>query len=424
MADKDDSTQTASKPSKNDEMVATAKGYAIIFGGLFLIYLLGSWDFSITWIVIGFAVWVYRDQTGKTKKQQMKIRSEITNDEKKAIQAHVNDLPSWVYFPDVERAEWLNKIVKRIWPYLDDYVENILKNTVEPSIRESVPSLSFKFVKIDLGNKPLRIGGVKVYTERTKRDEIIMDLDIFYAGDCDMEVSVSKFKAGIEDIQLHGTLRVVMNPLVSVTPLIGGMTIYFLNMPEFDFNMTNLANILDIPGVSGSLRNIIEDQLSNFLVLPNRLVIPMIKNLEVIRLKFPMPQGVLRICVKEAKDLMRKDMAVFSKGSSDPYCVLHVMASSVSLWFVSAIVDVPQGQELIVELWDEDTSSKDESLGNLTVDIETIVQKGFIDTWLPLDDAKSGQLHLKLVWLTLSDQVDALEEARLRMRVLVHAFLP
>ena len=34
-------------------------------------------------------------------------------------------------------------------------------------------------------------------------------------------------------------------------------------------------------------------------------------------------QGVLRIEVLEAKDLIKKDIGVFKKGSSDPYIILR-----------------------------------------------------------------------------------------------------
>ena len=37
-------------------------------------------------------------------------------------------------------------------------------------------------------------------------------------------------------------------------------------------------------------------------------------------------QGVLRIEVLEAKDLVKKDIGVFKKGSSDPYVILRGMS--------------------------------------------------------------------------------------------------
>ena len=62
---------------------------------------------------------------------------------------------------------------------------------------------SFRFEKIILGDTPVRVRGVKVYDEKkTDRGEIIMDLDLVYAGDCDFRFSVSKIHAGIKDLHV------------------------------------------------------------------------------------------------------------------------------------------------------------------------------------------------------------------------------
>ena len=41
-----------------------------------------------------------------------------------------------------------------MWPYVGDYVQDILWNTVQPKVQESLPASlkSFKFVRIDLGD--------------------------------------------------------------------------------------------------------------------------------------------------------------------------------------------------------------------------------------------------------------------------------
>ncbi|CAB4004783.1 extended synaptotagmin-2-A-like isoform X1 [Paramuricea clavata] len=156
-----------------------------------------------------------------------------------------------VFFPDVERAEWLNKFVAQLWPYVNEMVIKILKETVEPKIQESVPGMlkSIYFTEISLGNRAPRIGGIKVYTENVKRSEVIMDIDVIYSGDADFELSVKCVTVGIEDLQLRGTLRVIMSPLVPASPLVAGLSVFFLDKPELDFNLTNLLNVLDVPGL-------------------------------------------------------------------------------------------------------------------------------------------------------------------------------
>ena len=43
---------------------------------------------------------------------------------------NTEDLPSWVFFPDKERAEWINSIMKQLWPYVNEYVRTTLFTTV------------------------------------------------------------------------------------------------------------------------------------------------------------------------------------------------------------------------------------------------------------------------------------------------------
>ena len=64
-----------------------------------------------------------------------------------------------------------------------------------------------------LGQVPPRISGIKVYDKNTSRKEIIMDLDLILASDCDIKFSVKKVKAKLGDFSLRGLLRVVLKPL-------------------------------------------------------------------------------------------------------------------------------------------------------------------------------------------------------------------
>lgn len=106
----------------------------------------------------------------------------------------------------------------------------------------------FKFEKVVLGRIPPRITGIKVYEKNVARDEIIMDLDLVFASDCDIKFSVKKISAKISDFSLRGLLRVVFKPLITEVPLIGGIQVYFLTPPDIDFDLGGVANALDAPG--------------------------------------------------------------------------------------------------------------------------------------------------------------------------------
>lgn len=71
----------------------------------------GYFNYSIAWLIapIAFSVWKAerkRDNELRTITQQASVLAK----EKELIVSRMNELPSWVYFPDFDRAEWLNRV--------------------------------------------------------------------------------------------------------------------------------------------------------------------------------------------------------------------------------------------------------------------------------------------------------------------------
>lgn len=232
-----------------------------------------------------------------------------------------------MYFPDVERCEWVNKILHQVWPNANSYAKDLVKDVIEPNVAQALAAYKlngFKFDRLILGNIPPRIGGVKVYDKHVDRNEIVMDLDLFYTSDCDINFTLAGVRGGIKNFEIHGVVRVVMKPLISKIPLVGGLQIFFLNNPNIDFNLVGIADFLDMPGLNDMLRRIIVEQVGAIMVLPNKLPITLSDEVPAAMLKMPEPEGILRIHVVEAKDLMKKDISMLGKGKSDPYAILTV----------------------------------------------------------------------------------------------------
>ncbi|KAJ9595368.1 hypothetical protein L9F63_027246, partial [Diploptera punctata] len=300
--------------------------FAKKIGAVAFVYLLGYFEFSVAWLIGPVILSVIRDEWKKEHELRRNVaKAAALCNEKEVILARVDDLPSWVFFPDVERAEWLNRILRQVWPNVNHYAKTLIKETIEPNVRTSLEAYKlngFRFEKMILGSIPIRIGGVKVYDRNVSRNEIIMDMDIFYAGDCDISFSIGGIKGGIKDFQIHGMVRVVMKPLIRSMPLVGGLQVFFLNNPTLDFNLVGMADLLDMPGLSDILRRIIVEQVANIMVLPNKLPIVLSDEVPATILKMPEPEGVLRVHVVEAKQLMNMDFG----GKSDPYAIITVGA--------------------------------------------------------------------------------------------------
>ncbi|CAL8086569.1 unnamed protein product [Calicophoron daubneyi] len=313
-----------------------------------------------------------------------------------------------------------------MWPYISDYAKDILVETVQPAVNSNLPKAltPFEFITIDLGDTPPRIGGVKVYMEESlKRNEIMMDLDLMLYSDARIKVMLGKIKAGVKEFELRGTLRVLMRPLVPKVPFAGAVTVCFLDSPYINFTLTDVANLLGLPGLQQTLSNVVRDVVNQLIVLPNRLPVQLVDNVDLQRLKYPMPQGVLRIYVISGRKLKVGDKTMVGRGSSDPYCIVRVGAHTFKTvvvkqtlepnWneYFEAIVDVARGQSLELEVYDEDQGNKDDELGITSIPIESVYDRAEIDSWVALENVKTGSVHLKLGWFDFSSDPSDFTEA-------------
>ncbi|XP_068102422.1 extended synaptotagmin-3 isoform X2 [Hyperolius riggenbachi] len=422
--------QTPGNPpgSSSDPVLARALFRVLLL--LVPVYICGRLGFSIAWVGFGLFLWIFWNRNKKAKLARLRAAWEMLENEAVHVTRGLNSnqLPAWVHFPDVERVEWINKILVQVWPYVGLYMEKHFREKIEPLVRASNGHLkAFTFTKIHFGEKAPRVNGIKAYTKKVDKREVILDMQFCYNGDCEVSVEVKKlYKAGVSGIQIHGTVRVILAPLMSDKPFAGAITFFFLRKPHLEINWTGLTNILDIPGVSNLSDAIILDLIASYLVLPNRFTFPLCSNVNAAELRFPIPHGVLRLFLYEAENLIPKDTYLrgMIKGKSDPYAVLRVGTQTFKsktiqenlnpLWnevYEFVVHEVP-GQDLEIDLFDEDPD-KDDFLGSLQIALEGVMKDRVVDEWFPLCDVVSGSVHLKLEWHSLLASPDKLCEAQL-----------
>jgi len=405
----------------------TWRGFAVFFT-----YLLGYFNFSFAWVVTPVLLTVARDQYKKEKRQRLAAAREAALTNEQAMiesRMQVDDLPSWVYFPDKDRAEWVNNIIKQLWPNVNNYVRKMLFETVEPLVKNTLTEYKIKGFKFErenvhLGQVPPRITGVKVYNEKeTNRNEIIMDLDIVFASDLEVVFSVKGIKAKVSEFSLRGMLRVVFKPLISEIPLIGGVQVYFLSDPEIDYSLGGVAGALDVPGLGKIVERIVSEQVRNFIVLPNKFTMPLVNNIPKKDLICPNTAGVLRVKLIRAKDMMQKDVAIIGKGKSDPYAILAVGATTYKTptktntldpeWNLTYDfpIEVVHGQEFMMEFFDEDDRKDDEFLGRATVQTGAVAERGEIKGfWVDLEECDSGKAQVSLSWIPITSDQSTVRE--------------
>ncbi|XP_044595358.1 extended synaptotagmin-2 isoform X1 [Cotesia glomerata] len=399
----------------------------------------GYMNWSIGWLLPPVILSVWKVENSRSAElKRLTAQAAVMAREKDVITSRLDELPSWVYFPDFDRVEWLNKILYKVWPGMNHLVRDIVKEKIQPAIVQSLSEYKmtgFQFGRLVLGRIPPKVYGIKVYETNTSRSEIILDCDILYAGDCDISFSLGNIKGGIRDFQLRGMARVVLKPMLNVVPLVGGFQLFFLNNPSIDFNLVGIADVLDFPGFNQALRKVIKEQVSAIAVLPNKIIVPLSEDVPAEVLKMPEPEGVLRIHVVQAKHLMKKDIGMLGKGKSDPYAVINIGAQEFrtktidntvdpkwDYWCEAIINTRSSGLEVAISLWDWDPNfpgvETDDLLGRASIEVSKVKKRGTIDNWFTLEFAKHGMVHLRLTWLSLSKNVADLQAALLETQQL------
>lgn len=288
--------------------------------------------------------------------------------------------------PDVERIEWLNAIISQLWPQLNGLFQQVLRKIEEDdNLCQRLQGYHIgclKFPQGSLGNVPPRLGGIKFHP-LCHRDEIILDLDVEYAGDLQITLEATLLDnwgpavtASLSNMTLNGAkLRLHLRPLLDDIPFVGGVNISFLSCPQLDFDLGGLASVLELPGISLLLRHLIHDQLEQTFVMPNSYTLSLLPEAELQTLisrkinargelsplSLP-PQGVLSVHLIEAKNLMSKD---FGRNSSDPYAVCRVEVDRhVHRYKTSVVANTlhPTWNMLLDLPVDEESSLKDISV--------------------------------------------------------------
>uniref|UniRef100_A0A8C7V3Q4 Extended synaptotagmin-like protein 1b n=1 Tax=Oncorhynchus mykiss TaxID=8022 RepID=A0A8C7V3Q4_ONCMY len=398
-------------------------------GALLPVYLAGYYRVSASFLVFGLMVYTGWRHSREAKEARLRSAIHHYDNEKQYTSMNIfrskKDLPAWVNFPDVEKVEWLNKILQQVWPFVGQYLEKLLVETIAPSIRSSSTHLqTLTFTKVDFGDKAMKVVGVKAHTEN-ERGQVLLDVYISYVGNVEINVEVKRYfcKAGVKGIQLHGMMRVILEPLIGDVPIVGAVTMFFIRRPKLDINWTGLTNLLDIPGLNIMSDTMIMDAIASFLVLPNRLTVPLVADLHVAQLRSPLPRGVVRIHLLEADDLPAKDnyMKGVIAGLSDPYALCrvgpqtftsHVVDNTVCpKWgeMYEVIVHEVPGQELEVEVFDKDPDN-DDFLGRTKIDLGIVKKSKVVDEWFTLKETKSGRVHFRLEWLVLLPNTERLEQ--------------
>eukprot|EP00092_Neocalanus_flemingeri_P066999 GFUD01081709.1.p1 GENE.GFUD01081709.1~~GFUD01081709.1.p1 ORF type:complete len:329 (-),score=108.14 GFUD01081709.1:91-1077(-) len=284
--------------------------------------------------------------------------------------------------------EVLEEVVMQLGPDMVQMIKEVLHKDVEPAIDADMSddgrkNGKFQFTKLDLGSQKPRWSNVRVQKSKDQGRRIVIDFDFEYLGDCDMEVRILGCTSGVSTVTIMGRARVILSPIIKRMPLVGGMQFQFLHLPVIGYQFDGLADLADLPGVKSRIRKSLEKKLSKKIVYPHRASLSLSDHSDA-QLVHTLPvAGVLgvRLGVEDlpSKGGVRK---LFKQGDPDVYCkvrlggiekVTKVVKNCTSAdweeWFEFPI-EILTGHCLEVQLWDEDSLSRDDFLGQVVVKLD------------------------------------------------------
>jgi hypothetical protein len=440
------------------------------FGGfLSVFWILGYFGFSIIWVFIGTGILAFREIRKNKRKcdlekhrikvdmmterlrdgvvvkpeEESLLESAVPNttktEESKSLKtSNSADFEDFALVGmEIERAEWLNSFLKDMWPFLGLHIKGILENMVEPLVQSMEPKQvlsGFKFNYIHMGVSPPRINSVTAF--RPRNDEknglkrVVLDMDLaLCSNDMSINFEVLGMKMGVEDVVFSGPCRIELSPLFPAPPFFGSIAISFTECPKIDFDLTGVANIVEVPGLNSILHSTIDQVFSGMFVLPAKFIVPMMSNeqmddlnLKPYDLMHPFAKGCLFIHVKSAVDLVAKDnLAIggmkLKKGKSDPYVKIKVGNQEEKTLTIKKtlnptwnekfcmLVSAPALQKVKIEAWDDDDdvplNSDPDALGDIEIPISSIHPNKVVNQVWDLANTESGRLFVDFYWIPL-----------------------
>jgi len=307
--------------------------------------------------------------------------SECCTDESRASRHH---LPG---------DDWLNSVVRHMWPTLSAYLTDVIIRHTEPALNEfpwPLRSAKFERERCHLGHIPIHVTDVSTakLDQMTRTGEfhnLMIALELDWSGDSSLYIRASGAGFGICKVMLKGTLHLELVGMIAELPLFKGFRVFFQKTPEVDVEFQGMTAPLQI--VRKKLSHLLASSLNDVMVLPNRCGWDWAEDVDILLIKRPCSEGILWLTLVKADDLPAMDFTMVGPPSSDPYAVLKCgavrfqtsthyknLAPRFNKRFGLPIANSAQ-QQICVEIHDEDQMKEDDFIGSWEEDVSTIINE-------------------------------------------------
>jgi len=308
---------------------------------------------------------------------------------------------------DLSDLDFINKMLIYLWPRCDKMVRGIIRDSVIPAIRASVPKLGDHIdLTVDLGRVPPTIGPINAFCDDDAQEEITLEIDINWDAELYVKVDAGVVKIVIDQLEVRARAVILMNPLINEAPLIGAMNVAFLNPPSIDMRIR-----VQISGIAvdlgSTLKGTISQTIIDMLVLPNRILVPIASFAQIPDmndLHNPLPEGIVKLKIIECINLPAADLGIIGAGTSDPFIKMIIggktfksgtqFSTKNPKWKKEnsdTFFYFTDHQRVRLEVWDFDLGSGDDLLGSVTsLTIKDLAGDNWFDIELEEEFFKKG----------------------------------
>jgi len=381
------------------------------FGGSFLLV-----------IILVMAGYVILKQTslkeGRERVQRV-VHDKNLWENRKFLRRLLTDIPVWIRSAEWEQGRFLQIAMEQGWPAIRKLTDVMLRTYVDPLLDWSKPGFlkTIKFGDINLGSRWPHIEGIKNAGD-PNQEQMIMDIKLaIQPANVDLLIQPMSgvgLKAGLRDLTLKGTFRLVFAPLVGDSPFIGGIRLGFAERPAINFKLVSPGMGLKIiPGLESFLEKLVESLIVDYFCWPNDIFLPLI-DIEKPTDDADDPKGLLKVIPIQARELQNTTkMSKISK--PDPFCEIMIhgkkqrtkvakntMAPAWREGPMEFILKDMKNSILELNVFDKNRLG-DKKMGYARVNLgseDWNLEKDDLPVtkWLKLMGTRSGEVQLQLLW--------------------------
>jgi len=287
--------------------------------------------------------------------------------------------------------EWVTGVFTQLSPRAGQMGEAVLNTRVAPVVDGALSALqlgrkAFKFTRISMGQVKPVITNIRTHPKVPGIDRIVIDFDLLYLGDADIQVSILGISAGVRDVRVEGRARLVIAPTIAELPLVGGIQLFFLTRPNIGFRLQGAASLADkIPAIQEKIIEDLVDDLGKEAIWPNRITLPLSYSCDPRQVWQPQLRGILLVKLRSVEGLPRKVGSrlrrLTRQDKPDPYGLVRLgmkegrtssgrntQQHSWDTW-TTFLVEEVEGHLLEIVIMDEDRASNDEYMGQVKIDL-------------------------------------------------------